>query len=307
MKTEETFATPAKKTAFRVAAIMLLITTISNLIEILLKAEGTTSRLLTTIIIDLVLMVGLWAGVSWARTWTLWRAGAGAVLFPILLITQHEYALAVAQLAVTGGLLLVLTGQSSTRRIVLSSGLFACGLLLALITPFATAAVGAFKEAHGERGLIQKGYEALNLEDYGTASEAFNAVLVMDPDSALAYNGWGWINHWQKQYENALTNYNRAIALEPSEPSFYVNRCATLMELERFEEALADMDRAIELDDTDYQDFVLRGMVHIELGHPMEARADWETALKKAPKGSDTGDIEDLLKALDAPGNEFRS
>ncbi|MCX6028863.1 MAG: tetratricopeptide repeat protein [Chloroflexi bacterium] len=307
MRTEDRLATPARKTAWRVAAVMLLVTAISNFVQILLNAEGAASRLITTIIIDLVLMVGLWAGVSWARTWTLWRAGAGAVLFPIILITQHEYAIAVAQFAVTGGVLLILTGQSSTRRTVLSSGLFACGILLVLIMPFVTATVGAFKEAHSERALLTKGYDAINREDYAAASNAFNAVLEMDPDSALAYNGWGWIDYWQKQYEHALTNYNRAIELDPDDAGFYVNRCGTFMELQWFEEALADMDRAIELDDSDYQDFVLRGMIHIKLHHPAEARADWETALKKAPKGADVSEIKALLKALDAPGGEIMS
>ena len=307
MKTAEAFATPAGKTAFRAAAVMLLVTAIFNLIDFVLRSEGATPSLLTTVIIDIVLLVGLWAGASWARTWALWRAGAGALLFTGILVAQHAYALALGQLAVTGGVLLVLTGHASTRRIILSSGVFVCGFLIVLLAPFVTAVAGAFDEAHRERALLVQGYDAINREDYATASAAFNAVLVLNPNSAPAYNGWGWINHWQEQYEPALTNYDRAIALDPNDPGFYVNRCGTLMALQQFEAALADMDRAIALDESDYQDFVLRGTIHFKLHYFSEARADWETALQKAPKGVDMGEVKDLLKALDAPNDEVES
>lgn len=307
METEKAPAMSARQTAWRAAAGMLLVTAVFDLVQILLSTAEVMPRLITTAVVDIVLMVGLWAGVSWARTWAVWRAGLGMVLAPILFIAQHEYALAIVQIAVTGGMLLVLTGQSSTRRTVLSSGLFACGILLALIAPIITAAVGAFGEAHSEQALLEKGYDALNREDYAAASLAFNEVLELNPNSSLAYNGWGWIDHWQEKYEHALTNYDRAIALDPNDAAFYVNRCNALMELERFEEALADMDRAIALDDTDYEDFVLRGMVHFKLYHLREARADWETARQKAPPGVEMSKIEELLKALNAPDYELRS
>jgi tetratricopeptide (TPR) repeat protein len=269
-----------------------------------LSAETPDFRLLSTIVVDIVLMVGLFAGASWARTWTLWRAALGAAIFPILYITRQEYAFAIAQVAVSSGVLLVLTGQSNTRRTILSSGLFICGFLAAITIPILTETVEAITGVMSERRLLERGYDAIHREDYAAASVAFNAVLEMNPESASAYNGWGWIHHWQEQYDVALTNYNRAIALDPDQAGFYVNRCGTLMELQRFEEALADMNTAIRLDDTDYEDFYIRGLVHIKLRHPMEARADWKTALKKAPKGADVSEIERLLNMLDAPSED---
>jgi protein O-GlcNAc transferase len=50
-----------------------------------------------------------------------------------------------------------------------------------------------------------------------------------------------------KRYEEALTSYDRAIAIKPDYAEAYYNRGNALQELKRLEEALASYDRAIEI------------------------------------------------------------
>jgi len=53
--------------------------------------------------------------------------------------------------------------------------------------------------------------------------------------------------HEMRRYEDALTSYGRALALQANYPEAWSNRGATLYELKRHDEALASYDRAIAL------------------------------------------------------------
>lgn len=294
---------PAEKRTWRMAGVMLLLMTLSRILVVTLGMERSIfeGSALRNFVIDFVLAIGLIAGWKGARTWVLWRAVIGALFYAYWTISQHAYTELVAQLAISGGLLLSLLGKPSIKRTALGGMLFTLGLVSILGGWIAS---GAFDELSPNKravnALLEQGYTALGSEDYTTAVETFNKVLEQDPKSALAYNGLGWVHDDLGEYEEALADYEHAMTLEPRNPSFLANHAITLDNMDRMEEALVDIDKAIELDNTDWALYGIRGWLHYELEHYDKAKQDLETALQKAPKDADTSDVQDVLKLLES-------
>jgi protein O-GlcNAc transferase len=83
--------------------------------------------------------------------------------------------------------------------------------------------------------------------------------------------------------DEALTNFDRALALQPNNASVLYNRSLTLQELKRYDEALASYERTI-LAQPDNADALLnRGHVLRELNRHEEALASYDRVLKARP------------------------
>jgi len=87
-----------------------------------------------------------------------------------------------------------------------------------------------------------------------------------------------------RQYEAALEDYGRAIALRKTDASAYYNRASLRIERGEIQEALADYDRAIELRPDYAAALMNRGSVRDQLGQTAAAIADYEQCLKVTPK-----------------------
>lgn len=142
--------TGQSRLAYRLAAAVLLLTTLVNIVDGLVAwALGTGAELglskLVPILIDVGLAIGLLRLLRGARTWVLIRAGVGATLWPIVLFLSNDpltaAIMSIMQWGFCGALLLLLTGESKTWRLVLgivifvvfTLGLFAILMLLALL------------------------------------------------------------------------------------------------------------------------------------------------------------------------------
>src|ERR1700728_2049549 len=68
-----------------------------------------------------------------------------------------------------------------------------------------------------------------------------------DPD-------WIWMTGHSRaeggDYSGAITDYTRALQMNPKQPVYYQSRAFALMKLGRYEEAIDDSKQAIELDPT---------------------------------------------------------
>ena len=80
------------------------------------------------------------------------------------------------------------------------------------------------------------------------AIEAYQQMLALTPDSALAYNNIGSVQQTQGLIEPAMQNYLRALEIEPRFAPFHFNLGTSLLILERFEEALTCFSNAVEFD-----------------------------------------------------------
>ena len=64
----------------------------------------------------------------------------------------------------------------------------------------------------------------------------------------MAYNNRGIARYTMKDYDRALVDLDRAIAINPRDADTYNNRGNVYMDKEDIDRALADFDRAVALD-----------------------------------------------------------
>lgn len=65
-----------------------------------------------------------------------------------------------------------------------------------------------------------------------------------DPIKLKELGNKAYIN---KNYEEAVELYSKAIEIDPKDPVFYSNRATSLFELEKFDDCILDCDKCIEL------------------------------------------------------------
>lgn len=122
--TSET-STGQSRLAYRLAAGVLFLGIFINIVSVVIG--GGVSAIASSVI-DLVLAFGLLQFRPGARKFTLFRAGAGAILIPFLAFVGNDVmtaiVMSVIQWGYCGALILLLTGQSKTWRLILGLGIF---------------------------------------------------------------------------------------------------------------------------------------------------------------------------------------
>jgi serine/threonine protein kinase len=101
--------------------------------------------------------------------------------------------------------------------------------------------------------------------------------------TVVEYNNRGNTYHALRQYERALTDYDRAIAHDPNYATAYYNRGVTHATLQQYKRALADFDRAIALDPNDASAYTNRGVTYLTLRQNERALADFDRAIALNP------------------------
>lgn len=131
--------------------------------------------------------------------------------------------------------------------------------------------------------LTHLSYERCKL--WGSSLDLWNDVLVQFPDSELAYNNRGDIlsNLEPPQYEKALSDFNRAIELDPNYDQTYYNRGVVKAHLGDKEGAMKDFNKAIELKPDYAQAYSNRGATRYEMGDPEGALKDFSKAIEYKP------------------------
>ena len=138
-----------------------------------------------------------------------------------------------------------------------------------------------------------------NLEE---KMRAYDKAIILQPDSAGAYNNRGIVKAKLGRLVEAIADYDEAIRLRMPNARAYHNRGLAKARLRRFDEAITDYDEAIRLQ-TDYaRAYYSRGNSKRALGRLAEARKDYESALTLAREENDTyraSRIKELLHQLD--------
>ncbi|MFC9931484.1 tetratricopeptide repeat protein [Streptomyces sp. NPDC127190] len=93
----------------------------------------------------------------------------------------------------------------------------------------------------------------------------------------------GEIFHAGEDYDHALAEFDRAVALDPGQARTYTVRALTRANVGDVEAALADLDRAVELDPEDAASLGFRGEHRRRAGRYEEALADLDRALRLDP------------------------
>ncbi len=120
--------TGQSRLAYRLAAALLVVGVTFQIVDALLT-PNTPGGLNISIVIDFGLAIGLLQLRAGARTWVLVRAVLGAILWPVLFFHGNDLPSAVfmtvAQWGYCGAVILLLTGKSTTWRLVLAVAVFA--------------------------------------------------------------------------------------------------------------------------------------------------------------------------------------
>jgi tetratricopeptide (TPR) repeat protein len=121
-----------------------------------------------------------------------------------------------------------------------------------------------------------------NKQDYRGSLTNFDRAIQLNPNSADAYTNRGILKADRLQdLQGALADFNRAIQLNPNQFNAYAGR--GILKADRFQDlqgGLADLDRAIRLDPTHFNAYANRGIIKVKLQDIQGALADYNRAIQ---------------------------
>jgi protein O-GlcNAc transferase len=121
----------------------------------------------------------------------------------------------------------------------------------------------------------------------GRAAEAlscYDRIVALKPESAEGWNNRGNVLLSLRRAQEALISFDRAVALLPGNARIWNNRANALCELGRSEEAVKDYGRALSLSPNDAALFNHRAIAQFEARNYAAAARDFEQALRIDPQ-----------------------
>lgn len=137
-----------------------------------------------------------------------------------------------------------------TRKISLT-GLFALLLVSLFVCPSAQAQKKAkVPDKAFER--LQQGLTYVNQKQYENALKEFTRAIEIHPQYATAYANRGLVYMQQKKYNKALDDLNKAVKLDPDNKMIHYNLTAYYSQQKQLDRALDSLDMALKLGFDDY-------------------------------------------------------
>ncbi|NCS37356.1 MAG: tetratricopeptide repeat protein [Microcystis aeruginosa G11-01] len=129
-----------------------------------------------------------------------------------------------------------------------------------------------------EKGLIHAA-----AKEYEEAITSYDKALQIKPDYHEAWYNRGIALGNLGRVEEAIASYDRTVEIKPDEQDSWYNRGIALGILGRNEEAIASYDRAVEIKPDYHQAWVNRGISLRKLGRYEEAIASYDRAVEIKP------------------------
>ncbi len=98
--------------------------------------------------------------------------------------------------------------------------------------------------------------------------------------SAETYFRWGYINDAQRDFEEAIANYTKAIELKPDYLNAYINRGVARDQIKLHVDAISDYDTVIRLNPDDLIAYNNRGISKANLGQYDSAIKDYDKVIQ---------------------------
>jgi tetratricopeptide (TPR) repeat protein len=121
-------------------------------------------------------------------------------------------------------------------------------------------------------------------KQYDEAIVKYEKAVELNPKFAPPHNNWGVMLYNQKKYEEAVAKYQKAIELDPKFAAAYYNWGILLQDQKKYEEAIAKYRKAIELDPKYEDSYYSWGNVLYERKKYDEAIAKYQQAIEVDPK-----------------------
>jgi tetratricopeptide (TPR) repeat protein len=134
-----------------------------------------------------------------------------------------------------------------------------------------------------------QGYAARGqaLAKSGKAEEAlaeFDRALALDPYNVPALYGRGLIYQAEKQHEQAIADFTAANGLTPQRVEPLLARATSYLAVDKTKEAASDLDEAVQADPNSAQAWSVRGVTYERLGDKAKAFASYGRALALRPR-----------------------
>ncbi|HYX51565.1 MAG TPA: tetratricopeptide repeat protein, partial [Ktedonobacteraceae bacterium] len=128
-----------------------------------------------------------------------------------------------------------------------------------------------------------RGWVYLHLRENEQAINDFNSALALNPLYARAYGRRGLAHRYLKDYQHAMSDYDRAIELNPQDTWSYERRGRMYRKLGNYWRALEDFNRIVELDSNYAWAYLHRGITYRLLKDYQRALAEFDHALELRP------------------------
>lgn len=134
--------------------------------------------------------------------------------------------------------------------------------------------------------------------DYEGAILDYGKAIALNPEDADTYSNRGLAYYKLKEYLKAIEDYDKSIMLDSKNADFYVKRGIVYDDLQKYSRAIEDYDTAIALNPEVAFVYGLRGFAQHNLDNKSQARQDIETAAKLFKQQGDQRQYQDMLEAL---------
>ncbi len=133
-------------------------------------------------------------------------------------------------------------------------------------------------------GYFNRGhYYQFDKNDFENALIDYNKAIAILPESYEAYNNRGLIFLNQHNWDLALNDFNKALAINPNYTETYNNRGLLNYNKNNYEAALTDINKAIQLNPNYASAYNNRGLVHEKMGEDNLAFEDFNKTILLDP------------------------
>ncbi len=137
------------------------------------------------------------------------------------------------------------------------------------------------------RQWFDKGYQYGLNKEYDDEIEAYTKAIALDPNNANTYYNRGTVYGRDKgQYDRAIEDYNKAIDLDPNLAYAYINRGVAYADKGQYDRAIEDYNKAIALDPNHASAYLNRGNAYYHKGQYDRAIEDYTKAIAADPNNA---------------------
>ena len=123
--------------------------------------------------------------------------------------------------------------------------------------------------------------------DHDQAIQDYDKAIALNPDAAEAYNNRGVAYGVKGDHDQAIQDYDKAIALNPDDAEAYYNRGVTYGEKDEHARAIQDYDKAIALNPDHAKAYCNRGVAYKKKGELARAIQDYDKAIALKPDAAE--------------------
>ncbi len=121
-------------------------------------------------------------------------------------------------------------------------------------------------------------------KQYQQALADYDHSLRLNPDYAIAYRNRGLSYNALKNYDRAITDYDQAIRLNPRYEAAYNSRGSSYYSKKEYDRAIADYTEALKIDPNSSYPYRNRGLALVDKGEYDRAILDLDQAIRTRSK-----------------------